>query len=379
MVIARVLCSQCNPKAQDQALPRILDRYILREIVLAWLAVTAVLTAILLTNQVARVLARAGEGQYPRGVVLELVALTSLTNIAVLLPVGLLLGVVLAFGRLYHDSEMTAIAACGVGPGRIYRPVVVLAAVVTGLIAWLTLDLAPSAAERAFGLRAEALRAGQFSPITPGRFRSFGGGGVVAYAERVDADGRLERVFVKRSSDERVEVALAAAASHVISPDGRTHTITLYDGTRYEGIPGRAEFRIVRFATQVIPVRLPETLGGALRIEAVSTRELRARADPESRAELAGRVALPVMALVITVLAVPLSRLRPRQGRYARVWLAILLYFVYSNLVTAGQVWIARGVAPAALGLWWVHAAVLLLAAVVIIAPSLRHRLARRG
>ena len=122
---------------------RRLDRYILQEVVLAWLAVTSVLLIILLTNQVAAVLERAADNQYPRAAVLTLIGLSTLQNLPIVMPVGLLLGVVLAFGRLYHESEMTAAQACGVGLGRIYVPITGLALVVTALLAWLTLDLAP--------------------------------------------------------------------------------------------------------------------------------------------------------------------------------------------------------------------------------------------
>jgi lipopolysaccharide export system permease protein len=97
-------------------LRRILDRYILREVIANWLVVTGVLLVILLTNQLARVLERAAENQYPQAVVLELIGLGALQNLSVIMPIGLLLGVVLAFGRLYHDSEMAAALACGVGP-----------------------------------------------------------------------------------------------------------------------------------------------------------------------------------------------------------------------------------------------------------------------
>jgi lipopolysaccharide export system permease protein len=360
-------------------LGRTLHRYILREVVKSWLGVTLVLLAILLTNQVARVLSRAADDQYPRGVVLELIGLTSLQNVAVLLPIGLLLGVVLAFGRLYHDSEMAAAQACGVGPARIYSPVVVLAVVVTAFLAWLTLGLAPRAAERAFELRTEALRAGQFSPVAPGQFRTFGGGGVVVYAQGTNARGELERVFLKRAREDVIEVALAQRARHETSADGLTHTITLYDGSRYEGVPGSTRFRIVRFAEQVVPVRLPELASAPLRLEATRTSALRASSDPEARAELHWRIALPVMAIALTVLAVPMSRLRPRQGRYARVWVAILVYFLYSNLVSVGQVWIARGVLPEWLGLWWVHVLVIALALGIVALPGLRARLAHRG
>src|SRR5437016_13098449 len=94
-------------------LGKILGRYVLREVALAWLVVTGVLLLSLLANQVAGVLERAALNQYPQSVVLELIWLGALQNLSVLVPVGLLLGVVLAFGRLYHDSEMAAALACG--------------------------------------------------------------------------------------------------------------------------------------------------------------------------------------------------------------------------------------------------------------------------
>lgn len=357
---------------------RILDRYILRQVIASWLGVTAVLLIILLTNQVARVLQRAAENQYPRDVVLELIALSAVQNVAVLLPVGLLLGVVLAFGRLYHDSEMAAAFSCGVGPSRIYGPMLVLTAVVTALLAWLTLVLSPAAAERAWELRNDAARSGQFAALAPGKFRSFGAGSTVVYAEGAAADGTLERVFVKRNRGNRYEIAVARRARHAISPDGSLHTMTLYDGERYEGVPGSAQFRIVRFAENVIPVRVPGAAAGSASLDSVPTAQLLRSAVPKERAELHWRVALPVMAVALTLLAVPLSRLRPRQGRYARVWVAVVIYFVYVSLASAGKVWIERGTLPEALGLWWVHAVVVALALFVILVPGwlarLRHR-----
>jgi len=359
-------------------LGRILDRYILRQVISSWLGVTTVLLVILLTNQVARVLDRAAENQYPRGVVLELIGLSALQNLAVLLPVGLLLGVVLAFGRMYHDSEMAAALSCGVGPSRIYGPILALTVVVTALLAWLTLWISPGAAARVYDLRNEAARAGQFSVIAPGKFRSFGGGSTVLYAESAAADGTLERVFVKRNRGNRYEIAVARRARHEISADGSLHTMTLYDGERYEGIPGRAQFRIVRFRENVIPVRIPELDPGATRLEAVSTAQLLASGELKQRAELHWRVALPVMAVALTLLAIPLSRLRPRQGRYSRVWVAIAIYIVYISLASAAKVWIERGTLPEALGLWWVHAVLVALTLVVILVPGWRARLRHR-
>jgi lipopolysaccharide export system permease protein len=359
-------------------LANILGRYILREVVTAWLVVTSVLLVILLANQVVGVLERAAASQYPQDVVLELIVLGALQNLSILLPVGLLLGVVLAFGRMYHDSEMAAALACGAGPVHVYLPVAVLALAVSAGLAWLTLLLAPQATERALSIRNVALRAGQFAPIAPGKFRSFGGGTAVVYAEDVRADGTLGNVFVERNKGAVVEVALAARASHAVTPDGMTHILTLYDGERFEGVPGSAQFRIVRFAEHVVPVQVPVVTDVIRNLEARPSAALLASHDPNQRAELHWRLAMPLMCMVLALLAVPLARLRPRQGRYARVWLAVVIFFLYSNLISVGKVWIARGTVPESLGLWWAHAAVMLLALAVLLGPRLARRLRYR-
>jgi lipopolysaccharide export system permease protein len=359
-------------------LARILDRYILREVIANCSVVTGVLLIILLTNEVARVLSRAADSQYPRSIVLELIGLGAIHNLNILVPIGLLLGVVFAFGRLYHDSEMAAALACGVSPRRIYTPVIAFAVLVTVLLTWLSIDIAPDSMGSVLTLRNAAVRAGQFATVTPGRFHSFGAGSAIVYAQSANADGTLSNVFVERNHEGDVEVALAGRARNSIAPDGRTLTITLYDGERMDGTPGSAQFRIMRFREHTVPVEIPPVSGSISDLDAAPTRELVHSADPHKEAELAWRIALPVMCLTLAIVALPLSRLRPRQGRFARVWIAVLLYVFYSNLMAAGKIAIDQGRLPAYIGLWWVHVAVALVAAIVIAAPGwlarLRHR-----
>jgi lipopolysaccharide export system permease protein len=353
---------------------RILDRYILREVVVSWLAVTGVLLAILLTDQVARVLERAAEGQFPRGVVLELILLGAVQNIPLVLPVGLLLGIVLALGRLYHDSEMTAAQACGAGSRPVMLPVLGFTVLLATLLAALSLYVSPAAAGRMLELRSEALRAGQFAPITAGKFRMFGGGSTVVYAQGADRDGTLRHVFVERDRDGKLEVALAQRATHAFAEDGNLQVITLYDGERFEGIPGERKFRMVRFAENTIPVRLPALGTGAVKLSGAQTRVLLATRGREELAELHWRIFFPLMALVLAGIAIPLAKLAPRQGRYARVGYAVLIFFVYISLAIAGQKARARGAIPSWFGLWWAHAAVILLAAGILLVPRWRAR-----
>ncbi len=356
-----------------------LSRYVLREVATAWLVVTGVLLVILLANEVVGVLERAAANQYPQGVVLELIGLGALQNLSILLPVGLLLGVVLAFGRLYHDSEMAAALACGVGPRTLYPPVALLALLGTAALAWLTLVLSPAATARALDVRNTALRAGQLAPLAAGRFRTFGGGSAVVYVQNVSPDGTLADVFVERNRGALVEVALARRARHAVTADGMTHVLTLYDGERFEGVPGSAEFRIVRFAEHVVPVQVPLGADPIQALEARPSVSLIAAHDPAERAELHARLAMPLMCAVLALLAVPIARLRPRQGRYARVWLAVVIFFLYVNLITVGKAWIGRATTPEYLGLWWIHAAVLLLALLAMAGPRFVQRLRYRA
>jgi lipopolysaccharide export system permease protein len=191
----------------------------------------------------------------------------------------------------------------------------------------------------------------------------------VVYAQDTDKDGTLKRVFVERDRGDHLEVALAQRATHAYSEDGNLQVITLYDGERYEGVPGERKFRIVRFAENTIPVRLPEASGGATDLAGLSSAALLGSGDRAQRAEFHFRLAFPLMAIVLALIAVPLARLRPRQGRYARVGFAVLIFFVYIQLTIAGRTWLARGVTPEWLGLWWVHAAVVLLAAAILLTP----------
>jgi len=339
------------------------QRYVLREVMQTWLAVTGVLVAILLSNQLSRVLGRAASDEYGRHVVFDLIALGAIMNLSVIVPVGLLLAIVLALGRLYHDSEMTALQGCGYAPSRMLAPLSGFAVLIAAGLAWLAFVQVPRADQQAQLLRQSAVKEAQFGQLDAGRFRSFmsGGGDGVFYAERVDEEGVLHNVFVRRETAGRVEVALAETATYSKAASNGMHFVTLYDGRRYEGVPGHDDFRVIEFREHGIPIVTPEeTVGTAQDPDTKPTSELWGSRSAVDIAQLQFRASSPIMALVLTLVAVPLSRLRPRQGRYARVGFAIVVYMVYSNLLSASKVWVEKGSLPPAVGVWWVH--ILLLA-----------------
>jgi lipopolysaccharide export system permease protein len=347
-----------------------IDRYVLREVAWSLGGVTAVLLAILVSYQLARILGTAAERGFPHDIVFALIGLTTLENLMLLVPIAMLLGVMLALGRLYHESEMTAVRACGVGPERLYLPVFALALPIAVALGWLAFVVGPAARDGAEQLRSRGMRDAQFGMLEAGKFRTYAEGQAVFYAEQVGQGGRLENVFVQRLAGERVEVATAAWAEHRVLHDGRTQLVVLHDGERIEGVPGQPGFRRIRFVEHGIPVVVPAPDEGRTVPDRKPTANLLGSADLADVAELQRRMSMPVMVLVLAILAVPLSALRPREGRYARVAIAILLYFVYSNLLSAAQVWIEKGQLPPAVGTWWVHLLVALTGFVLLLRQS---------
>jgi lipopolysaccharide export system permease protein len=337
------------------------QRYVLREVVQTWLAVTGVLVAILVSNQLSRVLGQAAVNQYGRHMVFDLIALGAVMNLSVIVPVGLLLAVVLTLGRMYHDSEMAALQACGFGPQRLLGPLLCFAAVIAVGLGWLSFIQVPLADREAQLLRQSAVKEAQFGRLDAGRFRAFSGGEAVFYAERVDNEGVLHNVFVQREAGGRIEVALADTATYTKSATGM-RLVTLFNGRRYEGVPGRGDFRVIEFREHGIPFAPPSNPLGTKDPDTKPTRELFGSHAAADIAQLQFRASSPIMAMLLVLIAVPLSRLRPRQGRYARVGFAILVYFGYSSLLSAVKAWLEKGDLSPEIGVWWVHAAALGLA-----------------
>ncbi len=337
-------------------MPPILSRYVLRETVQTWLVVTAVLLLILVTYQFAQVLGDAAVARVPKDAIFKVLGLTSLQFLAILTPVGLFLAILLALGRLYRDSEMAALMACGIGPTGLYRPLFGFALLLAGLVGWLALVIAPAATRDIGAIAEEARQNADLSLIEAGRFLPFGKTGAVIYAEQVDQDGNLRNVFLQRSRTAGViEVVVAKRAwqSPGSTPDVRI--LRFADGQRYEGEPGRPRFNIVKFREYGVPLEIPPPGPVALEPEAREMSELIASGGLQNQAELQWRLSAPLNLLVLTLLAVPLSRSSPRQGRYGGLFVGVLLYVTYVNLLAAARVWLERGQVPEFLGLWWVH------------------------
>ncbi len=333
----------------------ILDRYLFREALVSFAGALSVLLVLLATNQCVRILSAAASQSLPREAVLPMIGFTCLQYLPVIMPAALFFGLLLALGRMYRDSELPACRACGYGMRAQLVPVLSLALPVALLACWMTLDLAPGARRAVDELEREAASMGDLRRLQPGHFVPLGGQGVV-YAEEEDAEGNLYRVFAHTRLEGRMQVIVADSMALGESDDPLVRVVTFKDGVLYDGWPGEAEMRIVRFGEHAIPADMPDAGAAALKMDAARSADLWSNGDPESLLELQRRLSAPLVLVILAILALPLSRRLPRQSRFASLPWALLVYVIYTNLVTAALSWATQGITPAWLGVWWVHA-----------------------
>jgi lipopolysaccharide export system permease protein len=349
----------------------LISRYILRETFGAWLVVVAVLFTILMAKQFADILGDAAAQRLPREAVWSIFALTSMRYVTLLSPIALFLGVMLALARLNRDGESAALSACGVGPGRLLVPVLALTSVIALVLAWFSLWLNPDATARIDAIKRKAQQEMQLGALEPGRFMSPDNGATVIYPRAV-VDNEARDVFLfDRQRGDRVVTTLAQRAERTVDPSTGEVAFVLRDGRRYEGVPGTNEFLVVEFDEGRIPIRPrdpdKETAASVL---SKPTAALLESGLPADRAELESRLSYPIMVLVLAMLAVPLSRSAPREGRYAKVGIGLLVYIVYFNVLLIARVWVEHRVTPEWAGLWWVHGIAAALALLLLVRQS---------
>lgn len=345
----------------------LLNRYLIRDALSAWFAVALVLLSMLLATRFAFFLALAAKGDLPPALLFKVAALSSLRYLVLLTPVSLLLGVMLSLGKLYKDNEIAAMTGCGVSLSSFYKPYVMLGLVMAAFTAVLAFAISPWAARQSDYLIKDAKRLVQYTPFEAGRFKSVADGRAVFYTGEVSPDGsRLGEVLAFVEERGGTTLITAQNGSQAIDPANGERRIALNNGQRARLRPGEATTEMANFERLTTRITPPEFIFQSGSRAILPTGALAASKDPKDRAEMHWRIAAPVSALILVLMAVPLAYTQPRSGRYGKLVWGILAYLLYSNLLSLGQTWLAKGTLPPALGLWWVHGLFLLIAAALI-------------
>lgn len=346
----------------------IVFRYLSREVMLTLSAVSGVLLVIIMSGRFIKYLAQAASGALDPGVLFLIMGFRLPGFLELILPLGLFLGILLAYGRLYLDSEMTVLAATGMSQQRLLAYTLAPATLVALIVAWLSLGLAPQGVAQVAKILNEQDALTEFDTLVPGRFQAMRSGTRVTYTQEMTDDrSQLGGIFIsekrlsKEGDKERgITVLVADKGRQEIQPDGSRYLI-LENGYRYDGNPGAANYRAIKYDTYGVLLVKPEVSSDISEREALPTRELIGSDEPRKQAELQWRVSIPLLVFVVTLLAVPLSRVNPRQGRFLKLLPAILLYMAYLSLLIAARGALDKGKIPMNIGLWWVHGLFLLI------------------
>lgn len=336
---------------------------------LSFMAITVILLLIALSNRFAVFLAKAATGELPVGLVFRLVLLYIPELLSFLIPLGLFIAILFTFGRLHADSEMTVLAACGLSWGFISKLTFYISLSVMVVTALLSLWLVPQITLYREKVLSEGEALAVMQSLLPGRFQMFNEGNMVFYIEDMKSkDKTLKGIFIAEqpsahSKKEENGWALITAKEARLErdQDSKNFYTILNEGYRYQGKPGLGNYTVMQFeeygrTAEPTSGQVPETQ------KLKSTKALLHSGILEDAAEFQWRLSIPISVFILAFLAIPLARVNPRHGRFAKFLPAIVLYIVYYNLFTLCKRWVASGTLMPGIGVWWVHGLFLMLA-----------------
>lgn len=343
----------------------ILFRYLTREVFSSLCLITGLLLVILMSNEFVHYLNQVAGGKFAANILWQLIVLESPRFLAILLPFSLFLAILFTYGRLYADYEMTTLNACGFSLGQLARLTLPLIFLLSFIIAFLNLWLNPTLLSYRNKLLAQTGTAIELETVQPGSFQQNNAGHRIIYVESISGDHKsVKNLFMAQTNTNEPPslvtpwtILSANSGYQIINPKTKEAFFVAVNGRRYQGTPGQKEYYITQFAKYGI--RIDSHVGTVNNPqESLSTLALwRANKPnkPSFFSELQWRVSAPIATLLLAFLAIPLSRVNPRQGKYLHLLPAIIIYILYLNLLLFGRNWIENSNISYQWGLWWIH------------------------
>ena len=337
----------------------IFQRSLLREFTATGIATFLVLLAITITTQLIRFLGIAARGSISSDAVLTFLGFASLRYLPHLLSIALFISVLMSLTRSYRDSEMVVWFTSGQGLYSWIRPVLIYVAPVTVVIAILSFFLSPWAVAKADSYRQQLQSRDDITAISPGVFKESRNAERVYFVEKLAANlATVANIFMHAEEHGEIGTSVARRGYQETAPNGDRFLVML-NGRRYIGPPGSAEYRVIEFEKYSVRIEASEIKETGPSVGGRPTLVLIFDVSPAARAELIWRAGLPLSALVLSLLAIPMSFVNPRAGRSLNLMVAALLYMVYTNLLSIFQAWVMQQKVGAFVGMWAVHGVML--------------------
>lgn len=350
----------------------VIERYFAKEILSNFIAVLTVVLLIFVVMYFTRYLSWAAEGVIAARIVVDLLMFRSVSVLYLIFPFALYISVLLAFGRLYKDSEMTALAASGVGVVRVMRSVSWVAVGIALIVAAFSLYISPWAYNKTLQIKQKAEATSQVEGIFTGRFNQVdAASNTVVYVESASQDKKeFSNIFMHKNQKNLVDIVSARRAYQTVEKTTGARYMVFLDGYRYRGVPGTADLQVDYYKQCSIKIVERDVEAKKDDRQATPTLALAASENPRDQAELHWRLSLPVLTLLFSYLAALMSRTSPRQGRFVKLFTAIVLLILFNNAFSVARSWVERGDVSAAVGMWSVPLTMLILVLIMILVQT---------
>ena len=334
-------------KMGRRKLVTVLDKMIVHDLLKTLLSVLTVIVVIIVSRKFIRILDEAIAGQVSNETLLSILGLKTISATVEFLPVALFMAVLMVMGRMYRDQEMAAVASAGGGAGTLYRAVFLLVVPLSVLALGLSLYVSPWAEANVDQIMKQGEESADLRGIAAGKFSEYSQGDLVFYVEKISADKKMHNVFVQNRQHGNMDIINADAARVEELADGRY--IIFENGEQVRGQPGTLNYVIEQFVEYAVRLETKESVV-ALNRQALAVDLLWGSKVKSYIAELQRRFSVPLSALLLSFIAVPLAQISPRGGVYGNMLVGFLIYFSYGNLVRVSQSWVMTGAIPGWLG-----------------------------
>lgn len=353
----------------------IITRYLSKEIFNSLVANTIILLLIFASNQFVHYMHIAALGKISSHAIMILMLLELPLLLSMLLPLSYFLAVLLTYGKLYADSEITVLSACGYSPFSLLKTTIGFSCIIMLVVATLSLWLGPMISNYIDQILAGSTSS-KLELLFPNRFQEVNNGKWVFYVDKTSQDKtKLQKIFAAEQpnvtstggKNEHWGILVANSGEERKDPTTGDSFLVLHNGYRHSGFPGQNDYQIIKY--DEYGIRMEKNYANQPKQEDnISTLSLwEKRHDKALATELHWRIALPISVLILALLGTPLSKVKTRRGRYAQLLPAALFYIIYVQLLFLCRAWLKKGSVSIFLGMWWVHAIMLLIAAGLII------------
>lgn len=339
----------------------IIVRYLIRETIKSQIAIFFVLFLVFLSQKFISILAQASDGDIPASLIMTLVGLNMPVMAGMILPLSIFVGILITFGRLYAESEITVMNATGIGNKFLIQSALYLALISSIVAGFNTLWLTPWALDKRAETMEQLSADNSVELLQKGQFQRTPDGSAVVFIGDLK-DKKLSKVFVAQVAqrDSILPSVMLADSGRVKELDDGRQILSLYDGTRYEGIPKRLDYMITDYQEYDALIGQREVKKSGRDWDDLPTLTLLTHPDKKAQAELQWRISLIVCIPLLTLIVIPLSAVNPRQGRFAKMGPAILIYMTYFLALSASKSGIEGGGLPVIIGMWPVNISLLL-------------------